>query len=305
MKENKSIEKIFKMFQGWEELFPDDKRAIFKQELSMFSEKDLLDFIAIFQKAGDEYGFLPLSNLSAKFMKAILKSTLDVKFHGSEHIEEALIKLKSGETDRIVFISNHVSYSDANIIDAILHHLFEKHGFVNEFSVVVGPKVFEEDYRRFPAISFNTILIAQSLSRATKEAARSPREIAKAALKAVKDIKSRVKTVLIFPEGSRSRSGNLMQFLPGVLRLIDTAEHITVVPIGLTGGDKVVPMDTKKIQAAETVLTAGKSFSIAEIKMEFTDSNHFKQDVMDLLGKKVAECLPEKLSGYYKNFDLS
>lgn len=293
------IAEIERVLPDWHATVPIDSRENTRELVNSSSEEDIADFLDKFSRAGKEWGFFPYAPFVQNFLNKTLTRIVKCDIKGGENIESVVEMLKNGTFDRIVLLSNHTSYSEANLIATFLYPFFNKYGFGNDLSVIAGPKVFNEKFKVFSSLHFNSILVAQSLSVASQEAALSPREIVKAAKKAIDDIKEKVKILLIFPEGARSRTGNLMPFLPGVLRLIDTSEKTAVLPLCVLGANIMLPINTRQLRPSNISISAGRHLSLSEIKDQFSNDERSKQDIMDFFGRKVAELMPEERRGHY------
>lgn len=110
-------------------------------------------------------------------------------------------------------------------------------------------------------------------------------------------------SVLIFPEGGRSRTGSLIQAKKGVAMIAKRA-GVPVVPIALTGTEKFLPindddMNSEKPHKAETVVRFGKPFSIDSLQVEAGEEDA-RQALVDAMMRKVAELLPLAYRGVYK-----
>ena len=139
----------------------------------------------------------------------------------------------------VVIGANHLSYSDANAIDVLLHQA-GANALCDRLTVIAGPKVYSDVTRRFSSLCFGTIKVPQSGTRATDEAVMNPREVARAARRSIQVAHERLalgEALLVFAEGARSRSGGLQPLLPGVARYLEPAD-VWVVPMGLTGTER-------------------------------------------------------------------
>ena len=86
----------------------------------------------------------------------------------------------------VFFIANHLSYIDANVIDALLVDA----GYAevaNGLTVLAGPKVFALPIRRMASLCFGAIKMPQSQSTASGEAVMPRREVARLALATLAD----------------------------------------------------------------------------------------------------------------------
>ncbi len=293
------LEKLESILSSWEETLPEDMHNYIRNKASDFTQEEIADFLEKFENTGRDWGFSPISPLAQELLNDVVRMVSNTDLRGGENLESALKALADSKVERLCIVSNHLSYADANLIATYFHPYFQKYGFGDKLSVVVGPKVFNDKFKKLSSMHFNTLLIAQSLSIATKEASLSPREIAKAALTVVRDIKKIVKMLLIFPEGARSRTGGVMRFIPGVLRLIDVSDDTAVLPVSVIGGDKILPINEKRLYHSDVTITIGQHQRLGDIKREYAASEHSKQDVMDHLGRLVAELHPEDRRGYY------
>ena len=250
--------------------------------------------------AGEDWGYSEGSTFVREIMKLVLDSMLKFDITGSENIDDALKLLAEGKADRLVFVANHVSYSDANIFATAFDDNFDKAGFAGELAVIAGPKVFSHPVRKFASMHFNSLLIAQSQTVATVPVAYPIRVIARAATKVVEDIKDRVKIFLVFPEGKRSRDGKMDHFLAGVYRMIDTGENVLVQPVSILGGEKMLPISQGKLHPTDVRINVGKAEYVSDIIKQIGETQGLKQAFMDYLGKKVALLHPEELRGVYE-----
>jgi hypothetical protein len=80
----------------------------------------------------------------------------------------------------ILFLANHLSYSDANVLSVGLDRAGLGH-LADRLTVVAGPKVYSDPMRRFSSLCFGTIKTPQSTDLASEEAVMSVREVARLA----------------------------------------------------------------------------------------------------------------------------
>ena len=80
---------------------------------------------------------------------------------GTEHLATV-----SGKP--VVIVANHLSYSDANVLDVVLQKVGAT-SLADRLTVVAGPKVYSSVSRRFSSLCFGTIKCRRSTERrATK-----------------------------------------------------------------------------------------------------------------------------------------
>lgn len=296
-------EKFFSMLKDWEETIPADTVPFVRGIIDAMPEETVADFNTKFEAAGVDWGYASGAELADTVMSSVLDRLLKYTINGRENLTKALDMLAKGEADRIVVVSNHLSYSDANIFASAFRNDLSEAGFAGQLSVIAGPKVFQHPIRKFACMQFNSILVAQSQSVATAQAAYPMRVIAQAAVRAVKDIREKVKILLIFPEGKRSRSKEMDHFLAGVYRLVnaDENEKTLVVPVSILGGDDFMPIGCGALRYASVKLSVGEAEPSSDIIGRIGEDQNIKQDFMDCLGRKVAALHPENMRGVYKD----
>jgi len=198
----------------------------------------------------------------------------------------------------VVIVSNHLSYADANAIEVLLHSGGGA-GLADRLTAGAGPKVYSDRQRRFSSLCFGTIKVPQSAEVSSEEAVMNPRDVARAARHAISVANARLDAgdaLLIFGEGTRSRSGVLQPMLAGVTRYFDRP-GTWVLPVGLTGTEALYPVDDATIHRAPVVLTIGSPIRAEALKAETRGDRRL---MTDTIGLAVAELLPESYRGVYQ-----
>ena len=112
----------------------------------------------------------------------------------------------------------------------------------------------------------NTLKTPQSSTLETNEAPLSPRELAKLAISCVQT-SERWRTeegpVLVYPDGTRTRSGRLGPFLKAVSRYVRAAPELLIVPVCVVGTDRLFPMD-ERLYPQPVQLLIGEPFPAAD-----------------------------------------
>lgn len=106
------------------------------------------------------------------------------------------------------------------------------------------------------------------------------------------------KILVVFPEGTRSIDGQLLQGKPGVVTLV-LRSGVPVLPVGLHGYEDFWD-NLKQLRKTDFHIKVGKPF-----RVNFNGdalSREVRQAVTDEIMYKIAELLPEKYRGYY-SFD--
>jgi 1-acyl-sn-glycerol-3-phosphate acyltransferase len=123
-------------------------------------------------------------------------------------------------------------------------------------------------------------------------------------------ITTMVKTVkngenlLIFPEGTRSRTGAMIEGKKGIL-LLARMTKAKIVPIGMSGTDKLLPIDEGGNMGSETwheadvTVKFGKPVELPK-RIKEEDKHEYDNKCMYILMRSIAELLPKEYRGVYK-----
>jgi 1-acyl-sn-glycerol-3-phosphate acyltransferase len=126
----------------------------------------------------------------------------------------------------------------------------------------------------------------------------SAREVALAARQTLDTARARLAagdSILLFPEGTRSRSGGMQPFLAGVARYFED-DDVPVVPMGLCGTEHMFAIGEERLGSARITMTIGPPLSSRSIRAA-TGGN--RRRFMDALGVAVAAVLPPAYRGTY------
>ena len=200
-------------------------------------------------------------------------------------------------TRTLFLVANHLSYIDANVLDALLVAA-GRSDVADRMTVLVGPKVYMLAVRRLASLCFGSIKIPQSQSRASGEAVMPRREVAQLAMQTLESVAQRYAAgdhVLIFNEGTRSRTGAMQRMLAASARYFEV-EGAVIVPLGLWGTEKLAPLDSEKVRPARVLARAGRPVDAAEL---FARAAGRRPVFADALGFLIADLLPPEYRGDY------
>jgi hypothetical protein len=196
----------------------------------------------------------------------------------------------------VVIFANHLSYSDANCLEVLLHR--EGASLSDRLTAIAGPKVYSSLKRRFSSLCFGTIKTPQSSTLSTEDAVMNPREVARAARRSIDVAHERLRAgdaLLVFAEGTRSRTYGLQPMLAGATRYLDDPAS-WVLPVGITGTEALFPVGGETLHSVQTVARLGFPFKARALREGAGDDRRL---MMDVIGVAVAQLLPPEFKGAY------
>ena len=119
------------------------------------------------------------------------------------------------------------------------------------------------------------------------------------ALRKVISLMNAGKNLVIAPEGTRSRTGALIEGKPGVSYLA-TRLGQPIVPVAITGTeDKVIFGNLKRFKRSHVTLTAGPAFTLPPLPRKNRDQ--VLKEYTDEIMCRIAAMMPERYHGVYKD----
>ncbi len=256
-------------------------------------EEQVRGFFQQMAEAGEHWGYEPPHPLARRLSQIVLTDRLEA---GSA-LDNAAVLERVGDRP-VVLVGNHLSFVDANV----LAHLLSRSGherLAKRLCVVVGPKVFSDPVRRVATLCFGTVKTPQSASRASGDARMSPREVARLAARSLAAAHERLDAgdaLLIFVEGTRSRSGAMQRALAGVARYLNRPD-LYVVPFGLAGSEQLTPIASSESLYRTRVRARVDDPIVARALLDACKRR--PRLMMDVIGFRIAGCLPDGYRGVY------
>jgi len=270
----------------------DGIRRALEREIDKAGPSALADLGARLANAGGAWSFFPHDPLARRIHHLLADRLLDPTstLSGAEHLAAI-----TGEP--VVILANHLSYSDANLLEVLLFRSGAV-GLADRLTVVAGTKVYSSLRRRFSSLCFGTIKTAQSSSVSSDDTGKNARDVARAARLAIEIAHERLAhgdAVLIFAEGTRSRTSGLQPMLPAVSRYLDYP-GAWVLPVGIAGTEALFPIGDHEIHPVRIVARIGRPVK-ASVLEEWTAGN--RRLMMDVVGVMIATLLSEEYRGAY------
>ncbi len=182
-----------------------------------------------------------------------------------------------------LFVCNHLSNADGLVLQGALKSV--------DPTFVAGEKLSSDAVTRLGSNAVKTTVI-------------KPNSADKEGLKRIIDLIKEGESILVFPEGTRSRTGSLIEAKKGIL-LIARATGVPIVPVGIWGSEKLLPinreghMNREQFNYAEVHIHIGQQFQIPK-RVSAQDKKVYESNVLQAIMKSIANLLPQAYQGVYK-----
>jgi 1-acyl-sn-glycerol-3-phosphate acyltransferase len=103
-------------------------------------------------------------------------------------------------------------------------------------------------------------------------------------------IQERKVSVLLFPEGGRSRTGEMREFKEGAAYIAIKA-GVPIVPVGIVGTRAVLPMGSNYVRAGHVILRIGDPIPTADVKLK--DREQLTQTLVRRVAGLAGEAEPQ------------
>ena len=206
--------------------------------------------------------------LFQKIFRLVIWLIADVELIGLENVPDVT---------SFAIAANHIGRVDTEFVFAALDR--------TDFILPVAEKYQKNPLTRFVGYLMDVIW----LDRFTTD------------FKAIREMMSRIKRggiLVIAPEGTRSKTGELQEGKPGVAFLAARA-GLAIVPVALSGtGDKEVIDNLKHFRRSHFKAIGGKTFVLPPLSKENRDEQ--LKEYTDEIMCRIAVLLPEEKRGFYK-----
>lgn len=212
--------------------------------------------------------------LSKIITNRLLDKYASISITGSENLQ--------GIKTPTLFVCNHLSNSDGLVLNRVL-------GQYNP-TFVAGMKLSGNAVTH---IGINVV----------KTTTIEPNSADREGIKKIIDLVKAGENLLIFPEGTRSRTGSMIEGKKGIL-LIEKMTGAPIVPIGIYGTEKLLPinlegdMGSEKFHKADVTINIGTQFELIANDTAL-DKKAYDELVLKDMMLKIAALLPDAYRGVY------
>ena len=215
-----------------------------------------------------------LAFTSKKVVDRYLNKYAKIHITGAEHFQYM-------ETPTI-FVCNHLSNADGLVLDRVLRPI--------DPTFVAGVKLAKNSVTN---IGMNVVKTTHIVPDSADH------EGLKKIIRLVKSGES----ILIFPEGTRSRTGSMIEAKKGIL-LIARMTGAPIVPIGIHGSEQLLPinqegdMSGESFHHANVYVNIGEQFVLSKKEKEQNKKTYEEIATRDIMNR-IAKLLPKKYQGVY------
>jgi 1-acyl-sn-glycerol-3-phosphate acyltransferase len=219
-----------------------------------------------------------VSFIANKLIDSYINKYANIKTYGME-------KIKTIKTP-IIFICNHLSNADGIVMNKLLKD--------DNVTFVAGVKLTDNKLTKLGFHVAKTIQL-------------KPNSADKEAISKIVSTLKQGDNIMIFPEGTRSRNGKMIEAKRGLL-LIAKLSKATIVPMGIWGTEKLLPindndMTSERFSYADVNVNIGEAITLSS-KNEDEDKNHYQDRAMDEIMCSIAVLIPEQYRGVYSHCNI-
>lgn len=169
---------------------------------------------------------------------------------------------KQGQS--FTFICNHLTYADSHIVETMMIRCGAR-DLADHMIHIAGQKTYEV-YRYFMTRSLNTVRVYQPKADVDPAVRR---RMNLRALKWAAHQKRRGYSLIVFPEGTRTRRHTRFNLHAANPKSTMYFRHSQVVPMGLMGAEKILPLGGALPRRAAVRLRVGEPIRHSELEQEY------------------------------------
>lgn len=211
--------------------------------------------------------------IANKLIDSYINKYANIETSGMDKIKEI--------NSPIIFICNHLSNADGIVMNKLLkeHHV----------TFVAGLKLTDNKLTKLGFHVAKTINI-------------KPNSADKDAISKIVNTLKQGNNIMIFPEGTRSRNGKMIEGKKGLI-LMAKLSKATIIPMGIWGTEKLLPIDandmaSERFHHADVHVKIGDPILLPSKNVD-EDRNQYHDRAMHEIMCSIAILLPDQYRGVY------
>jgi 1-acyl-sn-glycerol-3-phosphate acyltransferase len=218
---------------------------------SQFGEQAVQRALAAARDRGVPAGPHPADPVLRAIMRAWIGAIVHTSVDGASHA--AIVGSRP-----VIAVSNHLSFADTTATEcALLRAGGAARAFADRMWALAGPKVWDEPLHALASSALCLVPTSQS----SRIGAQSDTAAVLRALAAARERLSAGDPLLVYAEGTRSRTGTLGPLLAGVRHYL-TLPGTVVLPIALSGTDRLYPVGARQLTAGPVQVRLGSPIEV-------------------------------------------
>lgn len=231
---------------------PTSERLRFAPQDAKRTIADIIPFRTAFDRAPPVEGLIRPNPFKYEGMRAMVRYYVDITIAGKENLAKARELQKKG--GKVLYMANHLSNSDGPVHNFV----FDQQG-VHRVAFVLGKRLMENPATKNLVNTVWTIPTWPPTEKPKNEAEEKQKNhMMLASRRAFRAALSNGFSVLIYPEGGRSYSGQMKdEVFPEIAGYLKGVDDLYIVTFGSMGTESVLPVGQAWPQHGKVILNFG------------------------------------------------